>query len=53
MVENLPANASDAGPIPGSGRFNKPVHHNYCTWALEPMLQNITNHLNEKPSGHN
>ena len=48
MVKNPPANAGDAGSIPGPGRSHltyrgvaKPVHHNY--WSLrsrarEPQL---------------
>lgn len=52
--ENLPANASDTGSIPGAGRFQclgnwlpapqllKPEH-------TEPALRNKKTHCNEKP----
>ena len=43
VVKNPPANAGDVGSIPGPGtshmpRATKPVHHNYCSRALEPQL---------------
>ena len=29
VVKNLPASVEDMGSIPGSGRSDMPVHHNY------------------------
>ena len=55
VVENLPANAGDAGSIPGLGRFHMP----WGNWAhaprlltpvcLEPMFHK-SSHCSEKPT---
>ena len=37
MVENLPANAGDAGSSPGLGRS----HMSRCSWAREPQLLSL------------
>ena len=40
MGKNLPANAGDAGSIPGPGRFHMPWSNCLYATTTEPMLWN-------------
>ena len=62
VVKNLPANARDAGSIPGPGRSHMPQllssSSRPCKLQLlkpehlQPMLSNKRSHCNEKPAHH-